>query len=86
MEPVKPPAGPVPIEDRSVIRYNARLGMVFFLLYLSIYAIFVVLCTFKLDWMSHPWIGGVNVAIWYGFGLIASAFIMATAYLMLCKK
>jgi len=73
-------------DERSVIRYNAKLGMTFFLIYLAIYAAFVLLCTFDLELMSKPWIGGVNLAIWYGFGLIAGAFILASAFLMLCKK
>ncbi len=86
MEPSKPSTGSPPAEDRSVIRYNARLGMLFFLIYLVIYASFVLLCTFRLDLMSRPWIGGVNVAIWYGFALIGGAFVLASAFLMLCKK
>jgi len=86
MEPIKPPAGLPPEEDAAVVRYNARLGMLFFLIYLAIYASFVLLCTFSLDTMSRPWIGGVNIAIWYGFGLIIGAFVLASAFLVLCKK
>jgi len=86
MELHQPPASDSAGETQSTIRYNAKLGMTFFLIYMAIYSAFVLLCTFKLDTMSQPWIGGVNLAIWYGFGLIAGAFILASAFLMLCKK
>ncbi|CAN5611600.1 hypothetical protein BH10PLA1_BH10PLA1_15240 [soil metagenome] len=88
MEPSKSgaePAGSSPLDD-AVVQYNARLGIGFFLVYLAVYAAFVLLCTFKLEFMSQPWIGGVNVAVWYGFGLIIAAFVMAAAYLVLCKR
>ncbi len=84
MEPEKSAASPA--EHQSIIGYNAKLGMVFFVVYLLIYALFVFLCTFTLDFMSKPWIGGVNIAVWYGFGLIVGAFVLASAFLMMCKK
>jgi len=87
MESSKSGEGPIghsPLES-EVVKYNAKLGMVFFLIYLAVYAAFVLLCTFKLDAMSETW-DGVNVAIWYGFGLIGAAFVMAAAYLVMCKR
>lgn len=66
-------------------RHNARLGIVLFLIYLVIYALFVGLSAFRLDLMSKPVLGGVNLAIVYGFGLIAGAFLLAILYLYLCR-
>ena len=81
---------PVPAEHagehHSTISYNARLGLILFAIYCIIYGVFVGLCTFSLEFMSQPLIGGVNLAIWYGFGLIAAAFVMAALYLYLCRE
>ncbi len=80
------PPSPLPAEDHGVVRYSARIGIVFFLIYFVIYATFVGLCTFKLDWMSTVSVGGINYAVWYGFSLIIIAFVMAALYLQLCKR
>ena len=66
-------------------RYNARLGVVLFLVYLVIYALFVGLSAFRLDLMSKPVLGGVNLAVVYGFGLILGAFLLAILYMFLCR-
>jgi uncharacterized membrane protein (DUF485 family) len=64
---------------------NARYGLVLFVIYLAFYAGFVLLGTFALGWLAQrPW-AGVNMAIWYGFGLIAGAFAVALAYSWLCR-
>jgi uncharacterized membrane protein (DUF485 family) len=66
-------------------RYNARLGVVLFLIYLAVYATYVGLSAFRGDLMKKPVIAGVNLAIVYGFGLILLAFGMAILYMVLCK-
>jgi uncharacterized membrane protein (DUF485 family) len=67
--------------------FNARLGIGLFLLYLAIYAGFVLLSAFKPDEMSKPLdiFGGLNVAIAYGMGLILAALLLAAVYILKCK-
>jgi uncharacterized membrane protein (DUF485 family) len=72
-------------EHHSTITYNARLGLILFAIYCVIYAAFVGLCTFALDLMGQTQIGGVNLAVWYGFALIVFAFILAAIYLAKCR-
>ena len=64
---------------------NSRIGLVLFLLYLLFYGGFVLLNTFWPDTMEATPFAGVNVAIWYGFGLIVAAFVLALVYGFLCK-
>jgi uncharacterized membrane protein (DUF485 family) len=69
----------------AVVAYNARLGVVVFLLYLVIYIGFIYLNAFDRQRMAADAIGGVNLAVIYGFGLIIAAFVLAIVYLMLCR-
>ena len=67
------------------VRYNARVGMVLFIVYLAIYAGFVALSAFAPSVMAKPFLAGVNLAIVYGFALIGLALALAIVYLMLCR-
>jgi uncharacterized membrane protein (DUF485 family) len=74
------------LDERSVMRErNSRIGLVLFFIYLAIYAGFVLLAAFSPATMQRTPLAGVNVAIWYGFGLIAGAFVMALLYGWLCR-
>jgi uncharacterized membrane protein (DUF485 family) len=64
---------------------NARVGLWLFLIYLAIYAGFVLLAAFSPATMQRTPLAGVNVAIWYGFGLIAGALVLALLYGWLCR-
>jgi uncharacterized membrane protein (DUF485 family) len=64
---------------------NARIAFVFFAIYLLLYGGFVALAAFSPDTMEATPLAGVNVAIWYGFGLIAAAMVLALAYGWLCR-
>ncbi|MBA3481950.1 MAG: DUF485 domain-containing protein [Pirellulales bacterium] len=65
---------------------NARLGVILFFVYLAFYAGFVLLAAFSPATMQRtPW-AGVNLAIWYGFALIAAAFALALLYGSLCRS
>lgn len=66
--------------------YNARLGMLLFVIYLAQYVGFVFLNAFAAQTMEWTPIAGVNLAILYGFGLIISAFVMAGIYGLLCRS
>jgi uncharacterized membrane protein (DUF485 family) len=79
--------GPAPqaeIESAQHSARNARNGLILFAVYLAFYVGFVGLVAFAADWMRTE-IAGVNVAIFYGLGLILGAFVLAAPYLWLCK-
>ncbi|WP_238476685.1 DUF485 domain-containing protein [Bythopirellula goksoeyrii] len=63
---------------------NSRIGLALFSLYLLLYGGFVLLNTFWPATMDATPFMGVNVAIWYGFGLIMAAFVLALIYGALC--
>ena len=72
-------------EHAPTVARNARYGMALFVVYLMLYAGFVFASAFGPAWMAlRPW-AGVNVAIWYGFGLIFSALLVALVYCWLCR-
>ena len=64
---------------------NARIGLILFVVYLAFYGGFVLLAAFSPATMAKlPW-AGVNLAIWYGFALIAAALLLALLYGYLCR-
>ena len=63
---------------------NTRLGLLFFGVYLLLYSGFVLLAAFSPESMERTPLAGVNVAIWYGFGLIVAAIVMALVYGWMC--
>ena len=66
-------------------RRNARFGIILFLVYLALYAGFVLIAAFSPATMERTPAAGVNLAVWYGFGLIAAAIVMALIYGWLCR-
>jgi len=67
------------------IERRARYGLVLFALYLAIYGAFVYLNAFAPAVMAAQ-VGGVSLAIVYGFGLIAAAVVLALLYDFLCRR
>jgi uncharacterized membrane protein (DUF485 family) len=65
---------------------NARLGFLFFGIYLLLYGGFVLVNAFSPETMEITPVAGVNLAILYGFGLIIAAFILALLYGWLCRS
>lgn len=65
---------------------NTRTGFVLFTFYLLLYGGFVALAAFSPIAMEATPLAGVNVAIWYGFGLIAAAIFLALIYGWLCRS
>jgi uncharacterized membrane protein (DUF485 family) len=64
---------------------NSRYGIWLFVVYLAFYGGFVLLAAFSPATMARtPW-AGVNLAIWYGFALIAAALLLALLYGWLCR-
>ena len=67
-------------------RYNTRLGLTLFAIYLLFYLGFVLINAFAADLMEVVVVAGLNLAIVYGFGLIVSAFALALVYGAMCRK
>jgi uncharacterized membrane protein (DUF485 family) len=76
----------VPHEDPVIVGRNARYGLAFFAIYLLAYAGFVALSAFAPSAMAAPAIAGVNVAVVYGFALIALALALAVVHMALCSR
>ena len=65
--------------------YKTRLGLRMFFVYLIVYAGFVVINSVWPEVMSKA-IGGLNLAVVYGFGLIVFALVLALIYNALCCR
>jgi uncharacterized membrane protein (DUF485 family) len=61
----------------------SRLGLFLFWVYVALYGGFMALVLVRPDLLSLRPFGGVNLAIVYGMGLIAAAFGLAVAYMIL---
>ena len=65
--------------------FNTRLGLILFFLYLLLYLGFVLISAFSPDVMERIVALGLNLAVVYGFALIAVAFVMSLIYGVLCR-
>jgi uncharacterized membrane protein (DUF485 family) len=74
------------VSETGVRRVNARLGLVLFTIYLTLYLGFVLINAFRASWMETIVAWGLNLAIVYGFGLIAAAVVLALLYGALCRR
>ena len=76
----------MPSEDAPAVgRRNSRIGLFLFFIYCLLYAGFMALTAFKFEALATP-VGGVNLAIFYGMGLIIAAFVLAMIYMVLCDN
>jgi uncharacterized membrane protein (DUF485 family) len=64
----------------QTIARNVRLGLILFVIYVLFYGGFVALSAFAPGVMARD-VGGVNLAIVYGFALILAAFVLALIYM-----
>lgn len=67
-------------------RFNVRLGMALFVVYLALYLGFVLINAFAAEWMEVVTLGGLNLALVYGFGLILAALLLALIYGWFCRS
>jgi uncharacterized membrane protein (DUF485 family) len=72
-------------EDEAVIAHNTRMGLLLFAVYVALYGGFMALSAFWPEVMSRPFLGGVNLAVTYGFTLIVAALALALLYMKLCR-
>jgi uncharacterized membrane protein (DUF485 family) len=63
---------------------NARYGLILFFIYLLLYGGFVGISAFSRDTLKETYLG-VNLALWYGMGLIVAALALAGVYMQLCR-
>lgn len=64
--------------------YKMRVGVWMFLLYAAVYAAFVAVNLLRPLWMEKEIMFGLNLAVVYGFGLIAFALALALIYNHMC--
>lgn len=69
--------------QRSPPPAGRRTGLALFWLYVALYGGFMALVLVRPDLLSKRPFGGVNLAIAYGMGLIAAAFLLAVLYMVL---
>jgi uncharacterized membrane protein (DUF485 family) len=65
---------------------NSRIGLALFAVYLVFYCGFVLLAAFSPATMESLPLAGVNLAVWYGFGLIGVAILLALVYGWACRS
>lgn len=65
---------------------KAKLGIYFFFIYLFFYAGFVAIGVLNYELLAYEVIGGVNLAIFYGIGLILFAVLLGILYNFLCSR
>jgi uncharacterized membrane protein (DUF485 family) len=65
---------------------KAKLGVILFIVYTIIYSGFVIIGLTNPELMGLELIGGQNIAIIYGFGLIILAIVMGFVYNFFCTR
>jgi uncharacterized membrane protein (DUF485 family) len=60
-------------------------GRILFVLYALLYGGFVLINAFAPELMQRTPLGGINLAVLYGLGLILAAFVLAVFYDWLCR-
>ncbi|RKD16111.1 hypothetical protein BCY91_04270 [Pelobium manganitolerans] len=65
---------------------KAKLGVIFFLIYSFFYAGFVVIGVFNYELLSQEFALGLNLALFYGMGLIVFAVLLGILYNFLCSR
>jgi uncharacterized membrane protein (DUF485 family) len=78
------PAAPQGIDEATA--YKRRLGLRMLAIYGVIYIFFIVINVAWPKVMGTVVVAGLNLAIVYGFALIAIAFILAIIYNWACTK
>jgi uncharacterized membrane protein (DUF485 family) len=73
-------------EDEAVVAYNTRMGVILFIVYVLFYGGFMALSAFWPEVMSKPFLCDANLAVVYGFALIAVALVLALIYMKVCRK
>jgi len=70
-------------EDKATGK-KAKLGVILFIIYAAIYAVFVIIGLLYTGLLSTKIIFGLNLAVVYGVGLIILAMVMGFFYSLIC--
>ena len=73
-------------QSEATSQRNSRYGLILFAIYLVCYGAFMLLTAFSATTMAQPAIGGANLAIVSGLGLIVLAFVLSLIYGWLCRR
>jgi uncharacterized membrane protein (DUF485 family) len=73
-------------EEDNAASQKSRLGLKFFFVYGLVYAGFIVIGVFNPGLMGIRVAWGLNLAIFYGIGLIILAIFMGFIYHMACSR
>jgi len=73
-------------EKESLTKRKSVLGIRLFFVYLICYAGFVAIGVFEYELLAVPVLGGLNLALAYGMGLIVFAVILGIVYNYYCTK
>jgi uncharacterized membrane protein (DUF485 family) len=65
---------------------KSRLGLVFFFIYFFFYAGFVAIGVLNYELLAIEVVWGINLAIFYGIGLIVFAVLLGIVYNFLCSR
>ena len=78
------PAAELGVDHAS--KRKTRLGLILFLVYAFIYAVFVYIGVMQTELLGIKVIAGLNLAIVYGVGLIVLAIVMGFVYNLACTR
>jgi len=75
-----------PTRPDPAFAFKRRLGALLFMLYALVYAGFVAINLIRPVLMEKLVLGGLNLAVVYGMGLIVLALVMALGYNRACGR
>lgn len=78
------PAVELGVDNAS--KKKARLGVWFFFLYLFFYGGFVAIGVLNYELLSQEIVAGLNLALFYGIGLIVFAVLLGILYNNYCSR
>lgn len=73
-------------EKESLTKRKSVLGIRLFFIYLICYAGFVAIGVFQYELLAIQVLGGLNLALAYGIGLIIFAVVLGVVYNYYCTK
>ena len=76
---------PNELKQQKLEDFKTKLGLIMFAFYTLLYVGFIFLCL-EFPKVTAVKVGGLNVAVAYGFGLIIIAVVQALIYNFICDK
>jgi uncharacterized membrane protein (DUF485 family) len=76
---------PIEWKKEKTESFKSRVGLIMFAAYTTLYLVFVFLCVLSPKLVATK-VGGMNLAITFGFSLIVIAIILALVYNIICSR